>query len=144
MPSIDAVNDPYARRHNARLKRSEFEKFKRTKQFKSWKNIQIRAQRYRCAYCRTRLDKANTVVHVDHVDPLYFEGKNNIENLVLACRNCNIKKWINNRVVYPQWITDNKRSHRVRAIRNEQKKQMKSLVDQELDEQLLNGELAWL
>lgn len=144
MTVLDVVNDPYARRYNARLKRTEFEKFKRTKQFKSWKNIQIRAQRYKCAYCKARLDKGNIVVHVDHVDPLYFEGKNDITNLVLACRRCNMKKWINNRITYPQWIIDNKHNHRVKEIKSQQRRQMRQLVDQELDEQLLNGELSWL
>jgi hypothetical protein len=141
---IDAYNDPYAQRMYAHIKRSEFEKFKRTNEFKSWKNIQTRAQKHRCAYCKVKFNNGSIIIHTDHVTPLFHEGKNNIENLVLACKKCNLRKYTANHYVYPAWIIENKRLYRLKRIRTEQKKQMKALVTKEFDEQLLATELSWL
>lgn len=133
---VDAVNDPYGRRFYARKKRVEFEKFKRTKEFQSWRRIQLRAQKEQCAYCRVKLTKSNIVTHVDHVSPLYHEGTNVIDNLVLTCRRCNLRKYTSNRYVYPEWIKDNKRKHRIKKMRKEQRKLMNNIIKEEMEQQL--------
>lgn len=43
---------------------------------------------YRCRYCRRRKGPW----HVDHVHPVALGGTNAYENLVTACRRCNLKK----------------------------------------------------
>jgi SOS response regulatory protein OraA/RecX len=94
-----------------------------------------------------KLTKKNIVTHIDHVQPLYYEGKNEYTNLVLACRRCNLKKWISDKRIVPQWIRDNEQTYnnnqRVGALRWRQREQMKALVEQELQEQLAN-ELGWI
>lgn len=144
MSAINVFKDPYGRKLYAHKRRIEFEKFKKTDEFKSWRRIQMLAQKKRCAYCRVRLERYGIIIHVDHVNPLYYGGKNNIENLVISCSRCNMKKWINDRYVYPEWITENKVKHRRRNIIENQKRLMRDLVNRELDEQALSGELSWL
>lgn len=48
------------------------------------------AQRQRCAYCRTKLQKANT--HIDHIVALSRGGTNDPRNLQALCASCNIRK----------------------------------------------------
>jgi 5-methylcytosine-specific restriction endonuclease McrA len=43
-----------------------------------------------CAYCNTELTSDNT--HIDHIHPLSKGGSHSIDNVVLACKECNIKK----------------------------------------------------
>ena len=44
----------------------------------------------KCAYCGCELDYKN--LQVDHVDPKYLGGENNIENYNPSCRSCNFYK----------------------------------------------------
>ena len=48
---------------------------------------------FKCFYCSTTLTKAGTLSNksatLDHKIPLSNGGKNDIHNLVLACRRCN-------------------------------------------------------
>ena len=141
---INSFNDPYARRFTVKNKRSEFEKLKKTPEFRKWKNRQMRIQKAKCAYCKVDLRKGNIVVHVDHIDPLYFEGTNDFSNLVLSCRRCNTRKWINNRIVRPDWIKERDTTVMLQEQRIKQKKLMRELVDKELDIQILNSDLSWL
>lgn len=147
MQITDVYNDPYLRRQTAHKQRVAFNKLKRTNGFKHWRIYQLKVQKNKCAYCPRDLTKANTVTHVDHVQPLYFEGKNSYDNLVLACRRCNVRKWTSDRYVVPQWIKDNKlafaNKQRLTQIRRVQARQMKELVERELDEELAN-ELRWI
>jgi 5-methylcytosine-specific restriction endonuclease McrA len=46
-----------------------------------------KAQRSRCAYCRRRLK-----LTVDHITPLARGGRNDRQNIQLACRSCNSSK----------------------------------------------------
>lgn len=142
MSSIDVANDPYGRRYYAHKKRVEFEKLKRTPEFKAWRNRQLRIQKKLCAYCQISLTYKNIVTHVDHINPLYYEGSNNFENLVLSCRRCNLKKWVNNRIVEPDWIKKNRANYpkvqQLSTLRGLQKKQMQDLVAKELDEQSID------
>jgi hypothetical protein len=43
----------------------------------------------RCAYCG---DFLSNVFHIDHIDPKYRGGKNDVKNLFPACPRCNIRK----------------------------------------------------
>lgn len=148
MSVINLAKDPYGRKYYAHKKRVEFNKLKKTSEFKQWKHKQFHKQFGRCAYCEIRLRKQGVIVHIDHIQPLYFGGDNNYENLVLTCKECNVKKWINDRYVRPAWLKEAEKQsliidglHKVRA---KQRKQMKNIVSKELDERLLQNELSWI
>jgi 5-methylcytosine-specific restriction endonuclease McrA len=47
-----------------------------------------KAQKHRCAYCRTKLTKPQ----VDHIEPLARGGSNGRRNLQIVCRPCNSSK----------------------------------------------------
>ena len=53
----------------------------------------VQRDRNQCRYCRTRVNwsdrRGNTGGTYDHVDP---DGDNALENVVVACRKCNIRK----------------------------------------------------
>ena len=140
---INLADDPYGRRYYAAQKRRAFEKLKKTKEFLEWKRKQLDIQRGQCAYCNISLAYKNIVIHVDHIQPLYYEGKNDFSNLVLSCRRCNMRKWISNRYVKPSWIVkrveDQGEHQRLTKARKKQKKVMRGVVNMELDEQLLSG-----
>lgn len=144
MTVIDTAKDPYGRKYYAKKKRGEFEKLKRTKVFKDWRSKQQRIQKNKCAYCKVKLSRNNIVTHIDHIDPLYFEGTNSLDNLVLSCRRCNTKKWINNRYVKPDWVKQRTVDVGLQDTRREQKEQMKSLVAQELDERIAHDLQSWV
>jgi hypothetical protein len=142
---VDVFNDPYGRKKYASIKRKEFERLKRTPEFRKWRKRQLQIQKYRCAYCKMLLGKS-IVVHIDHVQPLYCEGKNDFSNLVLACRRCNLRKWISDRYIVPEWVRRSEEQLRIndylRPIRERQRRQMKDAVNEELDGQLLDDELG--
>jgi len=50
----------------------------------------LKRDRFSCSYCGTTPDRAELVV--DHVVPVCKGGKNEPENLVCACRECNAGK----------------------------------------------------
>lgn len=145
---IDVAKDPYGRSFYAAQKRRAFEKLKKTKAFKEWKQKQLLIQEGKCAYCGISLSFRDIVTHVDHVQPLYFEGTNNFDNLVLSCRRCNLRKWINNNRVVPEWIrkrgSNIEAIERLRSAREEQAKIMEELVNQELDDQILAKLQDWV
>lgn len=136
----NAYNDPYARRATASKKRVKFEKIKRTQTFKQWRSRQLKVQNNSCAYCRVNLDKRGIVTHIDHVTPLYYDGNNEYNNFVLSCRRCNMRKWISNRYVVPQWIKDNdekmRQEQRLKSFRNAQKQQAREIIDEQILEDL--------
>lgn len=148
MPAVDVYNDPYSRRVTAGKMRVQFEKLKRTREFKSWRARQLYKQKGRCAYCKISLKKENIVTHVDHVQPLYYDGKNVFDNFVLSCRRCNLRKWVSDKYVVPEWIKERevelKKKNRLDPVRAEQKKIMKEMVNKYLDEKTVNTELWWL
>lgn len=148
MQIIDTAKDPYGRRYFASQKRREFEKLKRTSSFKTWKVAQLKIQNDRCAYCRISLRRENIVTHIDHVQPLFYEGSNDFNNLVLSCRRCNVKKWISDKRVVPDWIKNNAQEHedkqRLKSLRWKQRKQMEDLVNREIDEQISISMRSWL
>lgn len=126
----DAYNDPYSKRLGAKFSRREFEKLKQTDEYKKWRKWQIKIQEGKCAYCRIQFNnvqnnKFQPIQHIDHVTPLYHEGKNIFENLVISCRLCNLRKYVSNKYVYPQWIKDNdskmRRTAHLRKLRKQQK-----------------------
>lgn len=45
-------------------------------------------QEYQCMYCY--IDIRTKQYHVDHVIPLAAGGTNNLDNLVIACSECNL------------------------------------------------------
>lgn len=144
---FNSAKDPYGHRYYAKKKRIEFEAFKRTKVFSAWKIKQLRIQRDKCAYCEILLTLTNIVTHIDHVQPLYYDGKNTLDNLVLACRRCNMRKWISNRYVVPEWIKKNKQydeeRERLNKARAEQDVLMKKLIVENMQEQIAHN-LSWI
>lgn len=138
---IDVYNDPYGHRYYAHKKRVAFEKIKRTKEFKWWKIKQFNIQHGRCAYCQVALERKNIITHVDHVVPLFHEGTNDFSNLVLSCRRCNLRKWISNKHVIPDWVKKNKERYKTHAT---QARLMQQLVERELDEQMLEKLNEWI
>lgn len=134
----NAYLDPYAQRYNAHKKRSEFEKQKRTISFKLWRMRQLKVQNGQCAYCRIPLSNKGIVTHIDHVTPLYHDGKNEYTNFVLSCRRCNIRKWTANNYVYPEWIKKNsqgmKHCQRLKQLRKNQQRLANEIIsDMEYD-----------
>lgn len=140
MTAVNCYLDPYLERATAKKKRVEFEKLKRTQEFKDWYSNQKYAQRNKCAYCRVRIDNENIVVHVDHVTPLRFSGKNEYDNFVLSCRRCNTRKWVANNVVVPDWIVRNKARLADKRERNLLKEKQYALARQ-VNEDILLDEL---
>lgn len=51
---------------------------------------QVARQKGRCFYCQAKLSESG--MHADHVIPLVLGGSNSIDNLVIACPDCNRKK----------------------------------------------------
>lgn len=51
---------------------------------------QAKRQRHRCYWCKGSVHKNE--YHIDHVIPLKAGGSNGRENIVIACRACNLKK----------------------------------------------------
>ena len=50
----------------------------------------LKKSNYSCEYCGKKIKKHNW--HLDHVIPLSKGGKNRLENLCVACKDCNIMK----------------------------------------------------
>jgi 5-methylcytosine-specific restriction endonuclease McrA len=60
----------------------------------------LKAQSYRCAYCRSDLRKAKR--HVDHIQPLARGGSNGRANLQYLCAPCNFAKGARDPVEFAQ------------------------------------------
>lgn len=140
MQILDVSKDPYGRRFYAKKNRKAFEALKRTAVFKEWKDKQFKTQGGRCAYCKIPLRHKDIVTHIDHVQPLIFEGSNKFDNLVLSCRRCNLRKWIATNRVVPEWVRERaeaeKRYGGLKEIRKQQAKLMQELVQQQYEEQV--------
>jgi 5-methylcytosine-specific restriction endonuclease McrA len=54
-----------------------------------------------CAYCNTELTLDNT--HIEHIHPLSKGGSHSIDNVVLACKDCNLRK---NSKTLDQWLNE--------------------------------------
>jgi 5-methylcytosine-specific restriction endonuclease McrA len=66
------------------------------------KNIEYLTEVYKhCAYCSTPLTSENT--HIDHIHPLSKGGSHSIDNVVLSCKDCNLKK---NAKTLEQWLDE--------------------------------------
>lgn len=61
-----------------------------------WESWRVRSKVYsrdggHCRYCGVKLDKDGEW-HVDHIEPVYRGGGSEMENLALACVDCNLAK----------------------------------------------------
>lgn len=56
-----------------------------------------------CAYCGIKLNQ--DIYTIDHILPRSKGGKNSIENLIAACRNCNARKGDKSIEQFRLWIT---------------------------------------
>lgn len=68
----------------------EFYRWKKTPAFQKWRKKQFLKQGGLCWYCQDYLPVVRQ--NVEHKLPRSKGGKNNKNNLVLACSNCNRKK----------------------------------------------------
>ena len=48
--------------------------------------------KHRCEYCQAPEVVFNFPFEVEHIVPISRQGTNNVENLALACRSCNLRK----------------------------------------------------
>lgn len=48
-----------------------------------------RRANYRCSYCRSREDVQGTLFTIDHIIPQALGGSDDLDNLCLACWDCN-------------------------------------------------------
>lgn len=58
----------------------------------SWAELVRRVHQradFRCEYCQTSQRVTGQAMHVDHIDP---DGADELDNLCLACGNCNLSK----------------------------------------------------
>ena len=53
------------------------------------------AAQNRCGYCLTQQEFVPLDLEVEHIVPLYRGGNDEISNLALACRSCNLRKGTN-------------------------------------------------
>lgn len=53
---------------------------------------QLARQKHRCYYCNAKLGEKRNSYHADHIVPLSKGGTNYIDNIVLTCPTCNLKK----------------------------------------------------
>ncbi len=51
----------------------------------------LRRDGHRCVYCQTDVDPL--LAHIDHVLPVAYGGQSVVDNLVVACKACNMDKW---------------------------------------------------
>ena len=85
----NAINGKYARiakSHNSRAKRRGSAG---TFTGEEWKNLLIKTG-FKCARCKT--SGHDTVLTVDHIEPISKGGRNDIGNLQPLCRTCNTTK----------------------------------------------------
>lgn len=62
---------------------------------------QLARQKHKCYYCKTKLGSKRSSYHADHIVPLSKGGTNYIDNIVLACSTCNLKK--SNKLLH-EWL----------------------------------------
>lgn len=55
----------------------------------------------RCEYCRMHQSLQGATFHVEHISPLSKGGRDDLENLALACPSCNLYKSDRTQVVDP-------------------------------------------
>jgi hypothetical protein len=51
-----------------------------------------RRARHRCEYCLLRQEHSEIVHHIEHIVAKQHGGRDELDNLALACRRCNLQK----------------------------------------------------
>lgn len=125
-----------------KIARARFNKLKSTPEFKAWRKKQWFIQFGKCAWCKKKMNKDQSDVHVDHILPIYHNGSNNYSNLCLSHASCNIKKWITPGST-PLWVRNRLIKTERSNLRNQQRRQFKELVDIENQEQIAQ-QLSWI
>jgi 5-methylcytosine-specific restriction endonuclease McrA len=64
----------------------------------------LKAQNYKCAYCRVKLRLKSRQTHIDHIMPLSRGGSNDKKNLQALCQHCNASKNARDPIDYAQAI----------------------------------------
>lgn len=86
----DEVKHKYSKKNKKKKKKINLNstfKFGRTN-IKGFRLKIILRDSYKCAYCS--ID--NVLLEIEHIIPKSKGGRNNLKNLVLSCRECNLKK----------------------------------------------------
>jgi 5-methylcytosine-specific restriction endonuclease McrA len=127
-------------------RRKEYEKWKQSPDFMQWRKLQWKIQQGKCAWCLYKMNRDFYNVHVDHCLPLYHEGTNKKDNLVLSHARCNMKKWI--RVDgMPQWIKNRMLRHRRYVMIEKQKRLFNELMESQYivdDQEEIAHSLSWI
>ncbi|MBO7657114.1 HNH endonuclease [Candidatus Saccharibacteria bacterium] len=120
---IIKVNGTCVKRYSGfeewKQKRLEFEELKKTPLFKKWKKEEFKCQHGRCAWCGRKISLYDSRTQIDHIVPLYYDGDNSLDNLVICCLDCNRFKGAkyrgfnssmdNSKTNFkPQWIEHNR------------------------------------
>ncbi|MBZ9711921.1 HNH endonuclease [Deinococcus multiflagellatus] len=57
-----------------------------------------------CTYCGLRNDRCGLGFQIDHTHPLSRGGRHEMDNLALACAQCNRAKWNLTRDEFERWL----------------------------------------
>jgi len=59
---------------------------------------------FKCQYCGAH--PPSVILHIDHIQPLAFDGSNDIDNLVTSCEPCNLGKGARSLLAIPQSLSE--------------------------------------
>ena len=93
-----------------KAKRQAFEELKSSPIYSHWKRAQYNRQGGCCAWCGKKIALNSYYTHTDHIKPLWEGGTNDFSNLVLSCRDCNMRKgtsYEDGITKKADWIKDN-------------------------------------
>lgn len=84
--------------------------------------ILVEVQENSCYFCGNEIELKNgsKKAHADHYESIFYGGRNDIQNIVMTCSACNLKKGASNGDYFETLIRKNRSSEtskKLRAIR---------------------------